>query len=283
MASSAEARPTSGCEPAPRPLGHLRAHLDDSARRFDTGERLCIGIGDDEVDAFEPRLDHVVDGIAAGAADAEHDDARLHLVNVGDASHCSPTIARDAAEGKDRDSYPRAALRSEFTRVAASCPSRRSVLSIELSVEGTGRRTVDLPLQPRRRFLAVVAAAGRLQQLGHQAIGALAFVLETRRGDQRGARASSCTIAASNAATLAVHWAASPAWRRPAAVLACVVFQRDQRSPGLCHPPKAKARQAGAAWQANARPLARCSGGRRGHHRSETQRTSAVLLERTGR
>ena len=31
----------------------------------------------DELDAFQPRLDHVVDGIATGSADAEDRDARL--------------------------------------------------------------------------------------------------------------------------------------------------------------------------------------------------------------
>ena len=71
---------------------HLPAHLDE-APGLRTGERLCIGIGDDEVDAFEPRLDHVVDGIAAGAADPTDDDARLQLANTGHVSHCCPTIA----------------------------------------------------------------------------------------------------------------------------------------------------------------------------------------------
>ena len=77
--------------------GHLRAHLDD-ALGLRTGERLGIGIGDDEVDAFEPGLDHVVDGIAAGAADPTHDDARLQLANTGDVSHCCPTIAPPGGE-----------------------------------------------------------------------------------------------------------------------------------------------------------------------------------------
>ena len=51
---------------------------------FDMRERLRVGVGDDEVDALETGGDHVVDGIAAGAADAEHGYARLELTNVGD-------------------------------------------------------------------------------------------------------------------------------------------------------------------------------------------------------
>ncbi len=39
------------------------------------GQGLGVGVGDDEFDAFQPGFDHVVDGIAAGAADTEHGDA----------------------------------------------------------------------------------------------------------------------------------------------------------------------------------------------------------------
>src|ERR1035437_1868104 len=63
-------------------LGHLRAHLDD-ALGFRRRERLRVGIGDDEVDALQTGRDHVVDRIAAGTADAEHGNPRLHLANVG--------------------------------------------------------------------------------------------------------------------------------------------------------------------------------------------------------
>ena len=57
-------------------FGDLQAHLDDAlgARR---GERLRVGVGDDEIDADQARDDHVVDGVAAGAADAADHDAGL--------------------------------------------------------------------------------------------------------------------------------------------------------------------------------------------------------------
>ena len=64
-------------------FGHLHAHLDD-ALGFRHGERLGVGVGDDEIDALEPGADHVVDGVAAGAADPEHGDPRLQLTDVGD-------------------------------------------------------------------------------------------------------------------------------------------------------------------------------------------------------
>ena len=62
-------------------FGHLRAHLDD-AFGLRQRERLRVGIGDDEVDALQTGRDHVVDRIAAGTADAEHGNSRLHLANV---------------------------------------------------------------------------------------------------------------------------------------------------------------------------------------------------------
>ncbi len=56
-------------------LGDARAELN-AALGPGLGQRLGIGVGDDEIDAFEFGRDHVVDRIAAGAADAEHRDAR---------------------------------------------------------------------------------------------------------------------------------------------------------------------------------------------------------------
>ena len=64
-------------------FGDLHAHLHD-ALGLRHGQRLGVGIGDDEVDALQPGRDHVVDGIAAAAADTEHGDSRLQLPDVGD-------------------------------------------------------------------------------------------------------------------------------------------------------------------------------------------------------
>ena len=62
-------------------FGHGSTKLDDP---FGLGHGQClgVGIGDDEVDALQPCIDHVVDGISAAAADAEHCDARLQLGDV---------------------------------------------------------------------------------------------------------------------------------------------------------------------------------------------------------
>ena len=51
-------------------VGELDAELDLD-RRVRELERLQIGVGDHELDAFEVRLDHAVDGVAAAAADAD--------------------------------------------------------------------------------------------------------------------------------------------------------------------------------------------------------------------
>jgi hypothetical protein len=42
-------------------------------------ERLCVGVGDDELHAFERGTDHVVDGISARATHANDGDTRLNL------------------------------------------------------------------------------------------------------------------------------------------------------------------------------------------------------------
>ena len=51
-------------------VGELHAELD-LHRRARELERLEVGVGDHELDAFEVRLDHAVDGVAASAADAD--------------------------------------------------------------------------------------------------------------------------------------------------------------------------------------------------------------------
>ena len=63
-------------------LGDLEPHLDDAfgARG---GERLRVGVGDDEIDARQAGHDHVVDRVAAGAAHAAHHDARLQFPQFG--------------------------------------------------------------------------------------------------------------------------------------------------------------------------------------------------------
>ena len=63
-------------------LGDLHAHLDD-ALGLRERERLRVGIRDDEIAAHQTGRDHVVDGVAAGAADTEHGDPRLQLPDVG--------------------------------------------------------------------------------------------------------------------------------------------------------------------------------------------------------
>src|ERR1700741_3626141 len=112
-------------------LGHTRAHLDN-ALGLGRGERLRIGVGDDEFDALQACRDHVVDGIAAGTADAEHGNALLHLANIGDVSHVRFTIYLQA-------------LRSASTIVAARFPSRRAACSWPLIARPPIRRAVNSP------------------------------------------------------------------------------------------------------------------------------------------
>ncbi len=64
-------------------FGHRDAELDDPLR-FAERQSLRVGIGADEIHPVQTRGDHVVDGVAAGAADAENRDAGLQFLDVGD-------------------------------------------------------------------------------------------------------------------------------------------------------------------------------------------------------
>lgn len=44
--------------------------------RADVFQRLSIGVGADELDAFDVALDHVVDSVAAATADTDYFDNR---------------------------------------------------------------------------------------------------------------------------------------------------------------------------------------------------------------
>ena len=70
-----------GARPGAEPAGDADAELD-LARRARLLQRLGVGVADDELAADQVRPDHVVDGVSAGAADADDGDARLHLVLV---------------------------------------------------------------------------------------------------------------------------------------------------------------------------------------------------------
>ena len=79
--SSAAARPISGREPAPRPWVILRPSW---MRCVGLGgvERLRVGVGDEELDALDVGADHVGDGVAARAADADDTDPRAKFVDL---------------------------------------------------------------------------------------------------------------------------------------------------------------------------------------------------------
>src|SRR5690606_32305300 len=61
-------------------LGHARTELQHGARA-DVLQRLGIGVGADELDAFDVALGHVVHGVAAAATDTDYFDDRC-LRNV---------------------------------------------------------------------------------------------------------------------------------------------------------------------------------------------------------
>ena len=49
------------------------------AAGFGMGKGLCIGVGDDEVNALQILINHVIDGIAAAAADSDDGNPRFQV------------------------------------------------------------------------------------------------------------------------------------------------------------------------------------------------------------
>ena len=66
--------PYTVCEDNLAKIATLAAELD-AMLRLRIGQRLHVGIGGNELHAAEPCRDHVVDGVATGPADPDHDDA----------------------------------------------------------------------------------------------------------------------------------------------------------------------------------------------------------------
>src|SRR5258708_25488671 len=158
-------------------LGDLGAHLHD-ALRLGHGERLRVGIGDDELDLVKSGGDHVVDGVAAGSAYAEYGDPRLQLANIRDVEidgHGCLSITRALVrlgrrprklmkvEGDGKDSSEALTKpSSDFSEIAVCpCPElprmprfdvfKMSVLRIDQKTGGNReRRALGLAGQPAK-------------------------------------------------------------------------------------------------------------------------------------
>ena len=72
--SFADLRPRTGAKTFRQVGSELNAMLGARGR-----QRLRVGIGDDEFNALQPGGDHVVDGVAAGAADADDRQPRFDV------------------------------------------------------------------------------------------------------------------------------------------------------------------------------------------------------------
>ena len=56
------------------------AQLDDAVGGA-AGQRLCIGVGNNEIDAFNLCSNHIGDSVTASATNTNNSDFRLQLVN----------------------------------------------------------------------------------------------------------------------------------------------------------------------------------------------------------
>ena len=61
-----------------------------------------IGIGNDKLDALQPGIDHVVDSVAARAADTKNGDSRLQLADVEIDAHGRPLGCKVGLTAKGR-------------------------------------------------------------------------------------------------------------------------------------------------------------------------------------
>ena len=96
-----------GLRAGAKTFGYRHAHLDDAfGPRL--GQSLGIRVGDDEVDALEAGIDHVVDGVTARAADAENDNPRLQFADVGNLQIDAHGLSLQCAGGIDRRVSPAA-------------------------------------------------------------------------------------------------------------------------------------------------------------------------------
>src|SRR5262249_25046081 len=78
--------------------GDADAELD-LAIRHRLPHRLRVGVADDELAADQVRADHVVDRVAAGAANANHGDAGLQLLLFfGDAHSDAHALLREVLD-----------------------------------------------------------------------------------------------------------------------------------------------------------------------------------------
>ncbi len=74
---ASDIRPRAGAEPP----GNADPELD-LARCGGLRQRLSVGVAGDELAPDQIRTNHVVDGVSAGAPDADNGDAGLHLLFV---------------------------------------------------------------------------------------------------------------------------------------------------------------------------------------------------------
>ena len=67
-----------GARARSQPFGDLDTHLDFRGRPA-LGQGLSVGVGDDKLNPFKLLVDHVVDRVATGTADAKHRDPGFQL------------------------------------------------------------------------------------------------------------------------------------------------------------------------------------------------------------
>jgi hypothetical protein len=81
--------------------GRHHAHLDNVLGPHH-GQRLSISVGNDKLDALQPGIDHVVDSVAARAADTKNGDSRLQLADVEIDAHGRPLGCKVGLTAKGR-------------------------------------------------------------------------------------------------------------------------------------------------------------------------------------
>ncbi len=134
----ADFRLRSGAEAFRQVDAELQAVLGAGGR-----ERLSVGVGDHELDARQAGGDHVVDGVAAGAADADHRQPRSQIGERRQLQVDAHRFLASPEAGRARASCPPARIRILPGTSATSRRKRRRGTRLISEPAGTSTRTLE--------------------------------------------------------------------------------------------------------------------------------------------
>ena len=139
------------------------------------GERLRVGVGDDEVDAGQVGDDHVIDCVAARAAHAAHHDAGLQLFQLGGLQIDRHTVLPLLLGARRRRLVPataeRLASQGSLFRQRRRCDACPTLSGLPVRRAGDFTYRVNARLRGRRREPQLAVWSSSVCRDGNQARG----------------------------------------------------------------------------------------------------------------